>query len=66
MKDARNNEIDSFFENYFSYAIVVRADINKINELKQYLAQNNFTICFQKLSTEKLWIKEDRGNDDQS
>jgi hypothetical protein len=50
---------DPFFENRFSYAVVVRADINEINELKQYLADHGFVICFQKLSTNKLYIKED-------
>lgn len=53
------DERDPFFENRFSYAVVVRADINEINELKQYLADHGFVICFQKLSTNKLYIKED-------
>jgi len=57
MREISNNKTDPFFENRFSYAVVVRADINKIDELKRYLAENKFTICFQKVSTEKLWIK---------
>ena len=62
MIDMRENRItkeDPFFENRFSYAVVVRADINDINCLKEYLAEQGFVICFQKLSTNKLFIKED-------
>ena len=62
MRDMRENKItkdDPFFETRFSYAVVVRSDINEINELKQYLADHGFVICFQKLSTNKLYIKED-------
>ena len=55
------DEEDRFLENRFSYAVVVRADIDKINELKKYIAKHGFVICFQKLSTNKLYIKEDAG-----
>ena len=53
------DENDPFFETRFSYAVVVRADIKDINELKRYLGEHGFVICFQKLSTNKLYIKED-------
>ena len=59
MRENKITKDDPFFETRFSYAVVVRADINEINELKQYLADHGFVICFQKLSTNKLYIKED-------
>ena len=59
MRENRITKDDPFFETRFSYAVVVRADINEINELKQYLADHGFVICFQKLSTNKIYIKED-------
>lgn len=59
MRKQTIDERDPFFENRFSYGVVVRADINNINELKQYLAEHGFVICYQKLSTSKLYIKED-------
>ena len=59
MRENKITKDDPFFETRFSYAVVVRADINEINELKQYLGEHGFVICFQKLSTNKLYIKED-------
>ena len=59
MRENRITKDDPFFETRVSYAVVVRADINEINELKQYLADHGFVICFQKLSTNKLYIKEE-------
>ena len=59
MRESKITKDDPFFETRFSYAVVIRADINDINELKQYLGEHGFVICFQKLSTNKLYIKED-------
>jgi len=60
MRENRITKEDPFFETRFSYAVVVvSAYINKINELKRYLGEHGFVICFQKLSTNKLYIKED-------
>jgi len=49
---------DDFFDTIFSFATVVRADIQQIQELKKFLAERNITICYQKTSTNKLFIKE--------
>jgi len=59
MRERRITDNDPFFENRFSYAVVVRADIKEIDKLKEYLAEHGFVICFQKLSTNKLYIKEE-------
>jgi len=55
---------DDFLKTIFSYAIVVRASIDDIQKLKEFLAKNDMIICFQKTSTNKLWIKEGTGAND--
>ena len=51
-------EEEEFFKNIFNYAVVIKSDISSINELKQFLADHNFNVCFQKISTNFLRIKE--------
>ena len=53
---------DDFFSNIFRYAIVIKADITTINELKRYVSDKDIKVIFQKISTNQLWIKE--GNND--
>lgn len=52
---------NDFFDTIFSFAIVIRANINQIQALKNYLAEHNITVAYQKTSTNKLFIKEDQG-----
>jgi hypothetical protein len=61
--DRKKEPYDDFLKNYFSYAVIVKTDIGRIEELKRFLASKNFTVCFQKISTNKLYIKEDRNNE---
>ena len=49
---------DEFFSNIFRYAIIIKADISTINELKRFIADKNIQVIFQKISTTPLWIKE--------
>lgn len=50
---------DNFLANRFSYAFVGRANLKTIEKLKQFIAeQDDITVVFQKISTQKLWIKE--------
>ena len=49
-----------FFKNIFCYAVIIKDDINTINELKQFLADRKINVCFQKISTNRLIVKEER------
>lgn len=57
MNEGRNEE--DFFKNIFNYAVVIKCDITSINELKRFLADHNINVCFQKISTNFLRIKEE-------
>ena len=60
-------EMNSFLETIVNYAIVVRADLKSINELKQELAHNPCVdVVYQKYSFNKLIIKEVGETDDKS
>ncbi len=52
-----NNE--GFFDTIFSFAIVVRADIDQIQALKKFLAEHEIIVAYQKTSTNKIFIKEE-------
>jgi len=58
------NNNDDFLKTNFSYAIVTRASIDEIQKLKEFLKKNNLTICYQKTSTNRLWIKEGDAQND--
>lgn len=49
---------DRFLENRFSYAFVGRASFETIEKIKRFIAEQDVQVVFQKLSTQKLWIKE--------
>lgn len=52
-------DTSDFLGNKFSWGIILRANLNTIEEIKEFIAkQNGISIVFQKLSTEKLFIKE--------
>ena len=54
-----NDNYDNFLKTIFSYAVVIRADIEQLQTLKRYLAEHKIKIVFQKTSTNKMFIKED-------
>ncbi|GAI11656.1 unnamed protein product [marine sediment metagenome] len=54
-----DDNYDNFLKTIFSYAVVIRADVEEIQALKQYLADHKIKIVFQKTSTNKMFIKED-------
>ena len=56
MNEGMNEE--DFFKNIFNYAVVIKADITSINELKRFLADHDFNVCFQKISTNFLRVEE--------
>lgn len=61
----KENERDSFLETIVNFAIVIRTDVEKIEELKKELAQNScIDIVYQKYSFNKLYIQEDGETDD--
>ncbi len=56
--DMRNNE-DDFLRTVLSFGVVIRADITQIQAIKQFIVDQGAVVCFQKTSTNKLYIKED-------
>jgi len=50
--------VDDFYKTKFTYAMVVRAGIEDIQALQEFIDKNDFVICYQKTSTNKLFIKE--------
>ena len=56
---------NEFEDTIVNFAIVIRADISSINDLKWYLAQNEcIDVIYQKYSFNRLYIKEDGEADD--
>jgi hypothetical protein len=54
MRDG-NNEIGTCF----TFAVVVRGELEEINRLIDFLKASDLKIAHQKISEEKLWIKKD-------
>jgi len=55
----------SFLETVVNYAVVFRADIDAVNEIKEYLAHHpSIDVVYQKYSFSKLYIKESSDADD--
>jgi hypothetical protein len=60
-------DMNSFLDTIVNYAVVIRADLESINELKQVLAQNPCVdVVYQKYSFNKLIIREVGESDDES
>ena len=60
-------DMNSFLDTIVNYAIVIRADLESINELKQVLAQIPCVdVVYQKYSFNKLVIREVGESDDES
>ena len=54
-----NEDMNDFFKTKFTFAVVTRADLEQIQALKQYLAEHDLVIVYQKTSTNKCYIKEE-------
>lgn len=46
----------------FTFAVVVRGELEHINQLIDFLKTSDLTIAHQEISQEKLWIKKEGGN----
>ena len=58
----RKNE---FLETIVNFAIVIRADIETINEIKKEFARNPcIEVVYQKYSFNKLYVREGSDTDD--
>ena len=56
---------NDFQDTIVNFAVVVRADISSINDLKWYLAQNEcIDVIYQKYSFNRLFISEDGDTND--
>jgi len=50
---------NNFLSNKFSHGLIIRADYETIQAIKKHISQyDDKKIIFQKISTNKLWIKE--------
>lgn len=52
---------NDFLRTRLNYAIVLRGDLNQIEELKRVVAELGMVVVFQKVAPMgiRLWIKED-------
>ena len=56
---------NEFEDTIVNFAVVIRADISSINDLKCFLAQNEcIDVIYQKYSFNRLFIREDGDADD--
>lgn len=63
-KDSENKEKISFLDTLVNYAVIIRADVETIDQIKRDFAQNpGVEVVYQRYSFNKLFIKED-GEDD--
>ena len=54
-----NRKPYEFFGNQFSYGLILRANLDTIDDIWEFLAEHrDIMVIFQKISTSKLWIKE--------
>ena len=55
---------ENFLENNFIFALVIKASLGDITEIKEYITNTTDSqVIYQKISTNKLWIKEVNGNE---
>lgn len=58
-------EKNEFLDTIVNFAVVLRADIKTITELKLYLARNQcINVIYQKYSFQRLLIQEDGEEDE--
>ena len=58
-----DEDLNNFLKTYFSFGVVIRADLQEIQRLKKVLSDLDIKICFQKMSTNKLFISEQPSKD---
>jgi hypothetical protein len=50
---------EEFLKIRVNYAVVIKADFETIEKIKQFLAsQDGCSVIFQRVSVAKLWVKE--------
>jgi len=47
------------FGTCFTFAIVLRGELEEINELIDFLKASNLTIAHQEIGQRKMWIKKE-------
>jgi len=53
-----------FLASFFSFGLVIRGNLENIQDIKEYISNcSDVNIIFQKISTNKLWIKEGEVDD---
>ena len=58
MRNENGNNIGS----KFTFAVVLRGQLEDINLLIEFLKQSNLTVAHQEIGQEKMWIKKDGDN----
>lgn len=48
----------------FTFAVVVRGELEHINMLIDFLKASNLTVAHQEIGQTKMWIKKESGNSD--
>ena len=43
----------------FTFAVVVRGELDQINKLIDFLKASDLTVAHQQIGQKKMWIKED-------
>ena len=54
-----NERENNFLGTKYTFAVVVRGELNEINELIVFLKASNLTVAHQQLGQKKMYIKED-------
>jgi len=53
-----DGDTNADFKMNFTFALVLRGEMNDINNLLEFLKRSNLRIAHKQLSQNKLWIKE--------
>ncbi len=58
---------DSFLETIVNYGLIIRGNLEAIEEIKLYLAHHpDVDVIYQRYSFNKLYIRDDGDSDDES
>lgn len=55
-----NDELKDFFQQKVNYAVVLNLNLQDIERLKHFLADEDIRVIYQKTSVAKLIIKEEK------
>jgi hypothetical protein len=58
--DGTNDELRNFFKLKVNYAIVINGDLEAIEHLKHFLAEEGFLVIYQRKSLGKLIVREEK------